>query len=148
MQSLCPFVVPFLAAEEMLLNVHACPTLIFFKGLKFYARHLLCVKSLSSDNSRIVSILFFFIVILVATAQGASRRMQLTGLERWGGWNSSPSTLHQAVPCQAFSCHASLELPCAGELEENSSCIMGANNVEVQCEKHLSPRINTEMYFF
>lgn len=60
MQSLCPFVVPFLAAEEMLLNVHVCPTLIFFKGLKFYTRHLLCVKSLSSDNSRIVSIFFFY----------------------------------------------------------------------------------------
>lgn len=25
---------------------------------------------------------------------------------------------------------------------------MGANNVEVQCEKHLSPWINIEMYFF
>lgn len=67
MQSLYLFVVPFLAAEEMLLNVHVCPTLIFFKGFKFYARHLLCMKSLSSDNSRILC-KYFFIVILVATA--------------------------------------------------------------------------------
>lgn len=60
MRSLCLFVVPFLAAEEMLLNVHICPTLIFFKGFKFYARHLLCVKSLSSDNSRILCKYFFY----------------------------------------------------------------------------------------
>lgn len=29
-----------------------CPTLMYFKGFNVSARHLLCVKSLSSDNSR------------------------------------------------------------------------------------------------
>ena len=52
MQSLCLFVVSFLTAGERLLNVRTCPTLMFFKGFKVSARCLLCVKSLSSDNSR------------------------------------------------------------------------------------------------
>lgn len=49
----------FLMAEEWLLNVCICATLIFFKGCKVSARNLLCMKSLSSDNSRILCKYFY-----------------------------------------------------------------------------------------
>lgn len=53
MQSLFLIVVPFLTAEDRHLNPHICPTQVFFKGFKFSPQCLLCMKSFSSDNSRI-----------------------------------------------------------------------------------------------
>lgn len=146
MQSLCLFVVPFSAAEEMLLNVHVCPTLIYFKGFKFYAQHLLCVKSLSSDNSRILCKYFY------CNSGGHSIGSIQKDAAHWAGAmgrvefsppHASPGC---ALPSFLLPCLLGAALCCW--VKRKLQLYYGGQQCGGTVEKHLSPWINSEMWFF